>query len=152
MEETGLGALEHAEVVQTVAKATNTSNRSSVYTKYTAVQRYRIGKYASEYGSTNAVRKFQKDFPSLKESTVGEFRKKYQKMLKENKNENQSPKKALELEKQGRPLMLGNVHEKARFHIILSKVRNRFWLFSFKLNAKWLKRLNTKTSMRIHFC
>ena len=40
-------------------------------------------------------------------------------MLKENKNENQSPKKALELEKQGRPLMLGNVDEKARFHIVL---------------------------------
>ena len=119
MEETGLGALEHAEVVQTVAKATNTSNRSSAYTKYTAVQRYRIGKYASENVSTNAVRKFQKDFPSLKESTIREFCKKYQKMLKENKNENQSPKKALELEKQGRPLMLGNVDEKARFHIIL---------------------------------
>ena len=115
MEETGLGALEHAEVVQTVAKATNTSNRSSAYTKYTAVQRNRIGKYASENSSTNAVRKFQKDFRNLKESTVREFRKKYQKMLKE-KNENQSPKKALELEKQGRPLMLGNVDEKSRFH------------------------------------
>ena len=90
-----------------------------VQSSYTAVQRYRIDKYASENGSTNAARKFQKDFPSLKESTVREFRKKYQKMLKENKNENQSPKKALELEKQGRPLMLGNVDEKARFHIIL---------------------------------
>ena len=118
IEEACLGALEHAEVAQTVAKATNTSNHSSAYTKYAAVQRYRIGKYASENGSTNAVRKFQKDFPSLKESTVREFCKKYQTMLKENKNENQSPKKALELEKQGRPLMLGNVDEKARFHII----------------------------------
>ena len=83
MEETDLGALEHAEVVQTVAKATNTSNRSSTYTKYTAVQRYRIGKCASENGSANAVRKFQIDFPSLKESTVREFRKKYQKVLKQ---------------------------------------------------------------------
>ena len=119
MEETGLGALGHTEVVQTVAKATNTSNSSSTYTKYTAVQRYQIGKYASENGSTNTVRKFQKDFPSLKESTVREFRKKYQKMLKENKNENQSKKKASELEKQGRPLMFGNVDEKARFHTIL---------------------------------
>ena len=119
MEETGLGALEHAEVVQTVAKTTNTSNRSSAYTKYTAVQRYKIGKYASENGSTNAGRKFQKDFPNLKESTVRVFRKKYQKILKTNKNENQSPKKALEVETRGRPLMLGNVDEKARFHIVL---------------------------------
>ena len=77
MEETGLGALEHAEVVQTVAKATNTSNCSPAYTKYTAVQRYRTGKYATENGSTNAVRKFQKGFPSLKKSTVREFCKKY---------------------------------------------------------------------------
>ena len=66
MEETGLGALEHAEVVQT-------SNRSSAYTKYTAVQRYRIGKYASESGSTNAVRKFQKDFPNLKKAPSENF-------------------------------------------------------------------------------
>ena len=50
MEEIGLGALEHAEVVQTVAKATNTSNHRLVYTKYTSVQRYQIGKYASENG------------------------------------------------------------------------------------------------------
>ena len=70
MEETNLGALEHAEVFQTVAKATNTSNRSSAYTKYTAVQRYQIGKYASGNGLTNAIRKFQKDFLSLNESTV----------------------------------------------------------------------------------
>ena len=62
IEETGLGALEHTEVVQTVAKATNTSNRSWAFTKYTTVQRYRIGKYASENGSTNAVRKFKKIF------------------------------------------------------------------------------------------
>ena len=67
----------------------------------------------------SAVRKFQKDFPSLKESTIRQFRKKYQKMLKEDKNENQYPKKALELEKQGRRLILGNVDEKARFQIIL---------------------------------
>ena len=80
MEETGLGALEHAEVVQTVAKAASNSNRSSAYTKYTAVQRYQIGKYASENGSANAVRKFKKDFPSLKESTVREFRSKYHEM------------------------------------------------------------------------
>ena len=117
IEETCLGALEQAQVAQTVAKATNTSNHSSAYTKYAAVQRYGIGKYASKNGSMNAVRKFQKDFPSLKESTVRKFCKKYQTMLKEN-NENQSPKKALELEEQGRPLMLGNVDEKARFHII----------------------------------
>ena len=58
MEETSLGARKHAEVVQTVAKATNTSNHSSTYTKYKAVQRYQIGKYASENGSPNVLRKF----------------------------------------------------------------------------------------------
>ena len=49
----------------------------------------------------------QYEFPTFKESTVREFRKKHEKFLKENKDK--LPGRALKL---GRPLMLGNADEK----------------------------------------
>ena len=37
-----------------------------------------MGKYASETGTSAAVRKFRPDFPKIKESTIREFKKKYE--------------------------------------------------------------------------
>ena len=108
-EETGLGAIAHEATVKAIQKATNSKKRSA-YNKFTASERFKIGKYASENGPTNAVRTFQKDFPKLRESRAREFRKKYEAMLKNSKDN--SPQKVLELEKRGRPLLLGNVDEK----------------------------------------
>ena len=76
-EKTGLGSLTHAETVQTVQKAINAKQRSSTYMKYSPYKRFKIVKYASENGSANAVHKFQNEFPTLKEITDREFRKKY---------------------------------------------------------------------------
>ena len=76
-EETGLGLLTHAETLQAVQKVINTKQRSSTYVKYSLSKIFKIGKYASENGSTNAVRKFQNKFSTLKESTIREFWKKY---------------------------------------------------------------------------
>ena len=69
------------------------SARKSVnYIKWTDENRYSIGKYASELGNTTAVRNFQKQFPHIKESTVREFKKRYEKQLHEAKKRNlQSP-------------------------------------------------------------
>ena len=72
-EETGLGLLTHAETLQAVQKVINTKQISSIYVKYSPSKLFKIGKYASENGSTNAVPKFQNEFPTSEESTIREF-------------------------------------------------------------------------------
>ena len=66
-----------------------------------------MGKYASETGTSAAVRKFQPDFPKIKESTIREFKKKYEEELKLAKQQNREVRTELSTEKQGRPLLLG---------------------------------------------
>ena len=117
-EETGLGAIAHGPTVKAIQKATNSKKRSA-YNKFTAFERFKIGKYASENGPTNAVRTFQKDFLSQieRKHTAREFRKKYEAMLKNSTDK--SPQKVLELEKRGRSLLLVNVDEKVSSYLFI---------------------------------
>ena len=46
-----------------------------------------MGKYASETGTSAAIRKFRPDFPKISESTIREFKKKYEEELKLAKQE-----------------------------------------------------------------
>ena len=66
-----------------------------------------MGKYASETGTSAAVRKFRPDFPKIKESTIREFKKKYEEELKLAKQQNREVRTELSTEKQGCPLLLG---------------------------------------------
>ena len=75
MEDTGLGVVSHEAVVSAVRAVTLPIR--TTYRKYSPGDRYIIGKYANETGSTAAVRKFRSKFPNLNESTVREFRKNY---------------------------------------------------------------------------
>ena len=71
-----------------------TVQKASKYTKWTDENRYAVRKYASKHG--NAVRHFKKDFPNIKETTVREFKKKYEKQLLEVKKQNLQPLKSIE--------------------------------------------------------
>ena len=65
----------------------------------------KIGRFAAEFGNTNAVKKFGNDVGgSLSESTVRSFKKKYLKELKETGN----PPTHLSHGLRGRPLLLQN--------------------------------------------
>ena len=66
-----------------------------------------MGKYASETGTSAVVRKFRPDFPKINESTIREFKKKYEEELKLVKQQNRKVRTELSTEKQGRPLLLG---------------------------------------------
>ena len=65
-----------------------------------------MGKYASETGTSAAVRKFRPDFPKINESTIREFKKKYEEELKLAKQQNREVRTELSTGKQGRPLLL----------------------------------------------
>ena len=82
--------------------ATKKDNATGKYKRYTN----QMGQYASETGTSAAVRKFRPAFPKINESTIRKFKKKYED-LKLAKQQNQEVRAELSTEKQGRPLFLG---------------------------------------------
>ena len=72
-----------------------------------AVQRYEIGKYASEYSTASTLHKYKGKFPQLNESTVRSMRQKYKEELPQSLKEKQEPKTKLSTARHGRQLMLG---------------------------------------------
>ena len=105
--ESGLGAVDFKRVQNAVAAVV--PNKRGKYKKYTDQNRYAIGKYASECGSTAAVNKFKKEHPSLNESTAPDMKRRYEDMLKSNKSGISNKK--IKNERRGRPLMLEGIEE-----------------------------------------
>ena len=127
--ETGLGVLDHGSAKEAER---NVSNKRGKYIKYSAVQRYEIGKYASEYSAASTLRKYKGEFPQLKESTVCSMWQKYEEKLRQSLKEKREPKTKLPTARCGRPLMLGKIDL-----MVQSYIRVRFMLvvgslFSFK--------------------
>ena len=119
--DTNVGAVSYQAVTSSVESIKPT--RSS-YKKYSPKDRYKIGKYANDTGSTAAVRKFKDKFPKLNESTVREFRKKYQDQLKSAEKNGNAPDKELIPLRRGRPLLLGSdIDEKVRKFIMALRYR-----------------------------
>ena len=87
---------------------TQGSNVRGNYKKYTYEARYKIGKYASEIGSAATFRKFKSDFTKLNESTVCDFKGKYEEKLKISKKKAKGISTFV-TEKRGRPLLLGKL-------------------------------------------
>ena len=65
------------------------------YKKWADENRYAFGKYASEHGNAVAVRHFKKGFSKIKETTVREFKKKYEQQQQEAKTQNLQPPKSI---------------------------------------------------------
>ena len=105
--ESGLGVVDIKRGQNAVAAVV--PNKRGKYKKYTDQNRYAIGKYAIEFGSTAAVNKFKKEHPSLNESTARDMKRRYEDMLKSNKS-GISDKK-IKNERRGRPLMLEGIEE-----------------------------------------
>ena len=127
--ETELGVLHHGSAKEAEG---NVSNKPGKFIKYSAVQRYQIGKYASQYSAASTLRKYKGQFPQLNESAVRSMRQKYEKELRQSLKEKQEPKTKLPTARLGRPLMLGKINL-----MVQNYIRVRFMLvvgslFSFK--------------------
>ena len=96
------------EKIQKNEKATT---RNKHYAKWTEGDQYKIGHFAIENGPAATVRKFNKDFPHLNESTARVFRKKVQQELSKAAEENRAPSKVIAkyAVPTGRPLLLGEL-------------------------------------------
>ena len=127
--ETGLGVLDHGSAKEAER---NVSNKRGKYIKYSAVQRYEIGKYASEYSAASTLRKYKGEFSQLNENTVRSMRQKYEEELRQSLKKKREPKTKLPTARHGRPLMLGKI-----YLMVQNYIRIRFMLvvgslFSFK--------------------
>ena len=83
--------------------------RHAQYVIVTPEQKARVAKYAAENGTTNAIRRFAKDIPDLKESTVRGWKTVY---LRELASRRATDNKDVAIERipagpKGRPLLLG---------------------------------------------
>ena len=71
------------------------SLRKTSYQKYTAEDRFKIGKYANKNGATAAVRKFKNSYPDMKEGTFRGFKSNFEEELKKAKRQSKIMTKAL---------------------------------------------------------
>ena len=105
-EESRLGSVEYSNVVGEISVSKKKSEKNR-YRKYSDEERFRIAQYAVNNSNRGAGRK-----NDLMESTVRSFVKKYKEHLKLVKIGRVGPSNTLKNERRGRPLMLGDVHNK----------------------------------------
>ena len=86
------------EIIDTSIAKNNVRGK---YIRYTDQQRFQIGKYASENGTTASVRKYRTDFPKINKSTVRGFKKHYEEELHRAKKIGREVSKKLPIEKKG---------------------------------------------------
>ena len=78
--DTGLGEVDRAETCQELLKLTGRKWKSQ--SKYGNEDRYMIAKFAKDNGASQAAKLFKNKYPTINESTVLTFVKKYDKNMK----------------------------------------------------------------------
>ena len=91
--DSNLGELDLQGVQDEIAQ--KKSKRKTLYQRYSAEDRFKVGKYASENGATAAVRKLKNSYPDMKESAVREFKSNCEEELKKAKRQSRTMTKAL---------------------------------------------------------
>ena len=91
--DSNIGELDFQVVLDEIAQKKSKGKTS--YQKYSEEDWFKIGKYASESGSTAAVRKLKKSCPDMKENTVRGFKSNYEEELKKTKRQSRPMTKAL---------------------------------------------------------
>ena len=115
--DTGLGEVDGVEICQELSKLTG--RKWKPQSKYSDEDRYTIAKYAKKNGASQAAKFFKNKYPTINESTVQTFVKKYDENVKVAKACGQSPDRKLKILMHGRPLMVGPIiSEKVRKFMI----------------------------------
>ena len=97
-----MGQVDFGQIEESIQTNSKTNGRGK-YKQHSDKDRSIIGKYASENGPADAVRKFKKDFANINESTVHGFRKRYEKELSQAKKGQRSTPTILPTQRRGQP-------------------------------------------------
>ena len=115
LHDTSLGEVDRAEICQELSKLTGRTWK--LQNKYSDEDRYTIAKYATDAGASQAAKN---KYPTINESTLGTFVKKYDENAKVIKACSRSPDRRLNTLMRGRPLMVGPIiDEKVRMFMVL---------------------------------
>lgn len=109
---TNLGAVEYKEAVAAVVDLSRPPEISQpnqvlkrergTYSQYSREDCIKIGKFASKNGNKKTLKRFAKEFPNLKESTVCTFKKSFRNQLSAQTREgNVQPLMSLAMQKHG---------------------------------------------------
>ena len=105
--------MDRAEIFQQISKLTGRKRKPQ--SKYSDENRYTIEKYAKDNDASQAAKFFKNKYPTINESTVRTFVKKYDENVKVEKACGRSPDRKLKTLMRGRPLMVGPIiDEKVR--------------------------------------
>ena len=80
LHDTGLGVVDRPEICQELLKLTG--KKWKTQSKYSDEDRYTIAKYAKDNGASQAAKFFKIKYPTINESTVRTFVKKYDEIVK----------------------------------------------------------------------
>ena len=80
LHDTNLGEVDRAEICQELSKLTG--RKWKLQNKYSDEDRYTIAKYAKDNGASQAAKFFKIKYPTINESTVRTFVKKYDEIVK----------------------------------------------------------------------
>ena len=83
------------------------------YQKFSPTDRYKIGKWAADFGTASTLKKFKCSFPNLKESNFQSICQKYLSALKQKRD----PVKTLSLSTRRRHLMLGKLYKMMQYYL-----------------------------------
>ena len=107
LHDTSLGEVGRAKICKELSKLTG--RKWKLQSKYSDEDRYTIAKYANDNGASQAAKIFKNRYPTINESTVRTFVKKYDKNEKVIKACGRSPDRRLKTLMRGRPLMVGPI-------------------------------------------
>ena len=114
----GLGEVDRAEICQESSKLIGRKRKPQ--SKYSDEDRYTIAKYAKDNDASQATKFFKNKYPTINDSTMRTFVKKYGENVKVGKACGRSPDRKLKTLMRGRPLMVGPIiDEKVRRFIAL---------------------------------
>ena len=113
----GLGEVDRAEICQESSKLIGRKRKPQ--SKYSDEDRYTIAKYAKDNDASQATKFFKNNYPTINDSTLRTFVKKYGENVKVGKACGRSPDRKLKTLMRGRPLMVGPIiDEKVRKFIV----------------------------------
>ena len=118
-------AAANKEVQKAVGQSSVTGKKRGPYNKFTAAQRFEIGKYSCQYGAAEAARHFSRKLGSkVRESSVKSIKKAYLEELRKRprNDDGEEPISVLPVKKRGRKVLLGDDLDQ-KVQIYLRKVR-----------------------------
>ena len=100
-----IGQIHFKPVQNEVERTIESKKQRETYVVYTPKERFESGKYAVENGTSKAVSRYKSRFPSLKQSTVGGFKSKYEIEIKVATIQKRQPSEVICSQSRGRPAL-----------------------------------------------